>query len=297
MHTFTARVLVIALVAGLGSGCASTLSAKTPKFRERDLRPMNQDLAAWLDRLNAGPTVAVTPNRPLPVPVPHEAGGIVPREPSVNSLPASQNLTRLAESADAVKGSAHSSTPLSNAAPSPAASTSTATAIPTPTALVAAVAAGATSPLSAASASTAGGSHPLGASQSPASPTLTVELPTRTLAAASEPKSALAQGSVIVDPVASVATNPITIAPLAPPKPIWTAFNGTSLREAVEEWSKTANWTVVWDAGIDYPIVGSLKYEGTYIDAVRGIFLAHAGAEKPLRADVYTRQQLIHITE
>lgn len=99
-----------------------------------------------------------------------------------------------------------------------------------------------------------------------------------------------------VGPRAAV-SKPVT-APTAPLQPaVWAAKEGSSVRDTVEEWAKKANWTVVWDAGIDYPIVGGLRYAGGFLDAIRGIFLAHARAATPLRADVYTRQHLIHITE
>lgn len=291
MNTFTARLLVIALVAAFGSGCASSLSAKTPKFRDRDLRPMNQDLAAWLERLNAGPTVAGAP----------DARPTVARDPTVDPRRTTPALQRLPEARAVVS----TTLPPSNAVPSPAASTPTATASPPPPPVpVAAVAAVAlTSPdqaQSAASAPAATSPSP-GVSQPPASPTQIPDAPNIALAAEpGESKHSPALGSVVTS-AASVSVKSVAVAPLPPPlpppQPTWTAFNGTTLRGSVEEWSAKAEWTVVWDAGVDYPISGSLKYEGTYLDAIRGIFFAHAGAERPLRADLYTSQKLIHITE
>lgn len=90
---------------------------------------------------------------------------------------------------------------------------------------------------------------------------------------------------------------PVQVEPLPAPKPEWIAEHGTTLRAAVEEWSSKAGWTVIWDASIDYPIVGTLRYRGEYLDAVRGIFLAHAHAARPLQADAYVGQKLVHVTE
>ncbi|MBB3923918.1 toxin co-regulated pilus biosynthesis Q family protein [Xanthomonas arboricola] len=81
----------------------------------------------------------------------------------------------------------------------------------------------------------------------------------------------------------------------APSKKTWVAENGTSLRYSVTEWSKRAGWTVVWDAEVDYPIAGTLTYEGDFVDAVAGIFRAHSRSAIPLRVDIYPRQKLIHI--
>ncbi|MGZ1522218.1 toxin co-regulated pilus biosynthesis Q family protein [Xanthomonas citri] len=81
----------------------------------------------------------------------------------------------------------------------------------------------------------------------------------------------------------------------APAKKTWVAENGTSLRYSVSEWSKRAGWTVVWDAEVDYPIVGTLNYEGDFVEAVSSIFRAHSRSTIPLRVDIYPRQKLIHI--
>jgi len=274
MNTFAARVLVLALAAGLGSGCATAFAAKTPKFKERDLRPMNQDLAAWLDRLNAGPAHAEASAEPAPAAPTDkkEALAITPAAPVPPAMqPQQQGPTSLE---------------MSNAASSPTASTPTATASPTPSVSAVAVTAGASSVPPTAAPAPAATSHTPGGSQPPASPPAL---------AAAEPTAATAVGAVTTDSATTVVQAPLP--PPPPAKPVWTAANGESLREAIEDWSKKADWTVVWDASVDYPIVGTLRYEGDYLDAIRGIFLAHANAEKPLRADVYTRQHLIHITE
>ncbi|OHE80665.1 MAG: hypothetical protein A2X76_01340 [Lysobacterales bacterium GWF1_69_6] len=82
-----------------------------------------------------------------------------------------------------------------------------------------------------------------------------------------------------------------------PELPAWTALPGDSLRDAVQIWSQREGWQVEWDAQIDYDIVAALTYRGSYLDAIRGIFKAHAGAERPLLVDLYPNQKLIHVTE
>lgn len=141
--------------------------------------------------------------------------------------------------------------------------------------------------------------QPAPPTHSPAAPTIALaDAAADGVAAVGKPTHSTALGSVVT-PAASASASATSVAdaPLPPPQPSWTAGNGTTLRGSVEEWSAKAQWTVVWDAGVDYPITGSLKYEGTYLDAIRGIFLAHSKAERPLRADLYTSQKLIHITE
>lgn len=290
MHTLTARVLVLALVAMLGTGCATT--AKAPKYR--DLRPLNQDLVAWLDRLNAQPPATVTPQAPAQAPTVPLATAVPDKGPAVVLRPSP---------------SAPAETPaplLSRPVPSPtAASTSLATAAPSPTPVPAvAVAAGASSSPAGAAASPPLPTAPAAISPS-AAPATVAHSPTpgetqppapSTLVLAPPADPVPAAGATAIPP-AEAPKPSVVVTPLPPPKPVWVAGQGSTLRSAVEQWSGKADWTVIWDASIDYPIVGTLRYRGDYLDAVRQIFQAHAGAERPLRADAYTRQKLIHITE
>ncbi|WP_245336356.1 toxin co-regulated pilus biosynthesis Q family protein [Stenotrophomonas sp. PvP093] len=52
-----------------------------------------------------------------------------------------------------------------------------------------------------------------------------------------------------------------------------------------------------WDAEIDYQVPGTLSFEGDFLDAVRGLFKAYARAKRPLLVDAYPNQKIIHVTE
>ena len=93
-------------------------------------------------------------------------------------------------------------------------------------------------------------------------------------------------------------TPPAPRAPPPPPTPVWTADAGSTLRGTLTEWAKAAGWAEPrWDAQVDYPIAGTMRFEGEFLDAVREIFAAHSSTQRPLQADVYVRQNLIHVTE
>lgn len=89
----------------------------------------------------------------------------------------------------------------------------------------------------------------------------------------------------------------VPMKPAPPVIPTWRAAQGTTLRDAIESWAKTASWTVRWEAeGINYPIAASLQYQGTYVSAASSAISAFAHAEKPLWICLYTRQQLTRVT-
>jgi type IV pili sensor histidine kinase/response regulator len=78
----------------------------------------------------------------------------------------------------------------------------------------------------------------------------------------------------------------------------WTASEGMTLREAVAAWAKQANWSVQWVAeDVDYPILGTLSYIGSFENAVTGIFQAHQKVERPLKVRGNSQQRVIIVTE
>lgn len=79
-------------------------------------------------------------------------------------------------------------------------------------------------------------------------------------------------------------------------KTVWTARAGSTLRESIQAWSTQAGWQLVWGADFDYPIVASLSFEGTFTDALIGMFRSYEQAEKPLLVDVHQPQRVIYVT-
>ena len=78
--------------------------------------------------------------------------------------------------------------------------------------------------------------------------------------------------------------------------PVWLAKTGATLRESVSEWGDKAGWQVVWSADYDYPILAQLTFEGSFIDAIVGVFRSYEKAERPLLVDVHESQKLIVIS-
>ncbi len=248
--------LGLAVLLGLGlTGCAAR-TAKAPSYDDRELRPLNQDLAAWLARLNVQPPVAAEPAIAVGAPVSSQAIAQVTRaEPS----PPTEALTNLNAPSPKLANGVNDLTPQASQflqAAAPVAPATRATAMP---------------PVAVAAVTSSPDSPPPPASPLP--PPLTLTATATTIEA---PKPAAAP---------------------EPELPTWTALPGDSLRDAVQIWSQREGWQVEWDAQIDYDIVAALTYRGTYLEAIRGIFKAHAGAERPLLVDLYPTQKLIYVTE
>ncbi|MDH0341967.1 toxin co-regulated pilus biosynthesis Q family protein [Chromobacterium haemolyticum] len=85
---------------------------------------------------------------------------------------------------------------------------------------------------------------------------------------------------------------------LTPPKVYWVAKAGSSLRESITKWAEKAGWDVRWvPDDLDYQIIGNLTYEGSFENAITGIFRAYEKAERPMLVDGNPKQKLLVITE
>lgn len=94
--------------------------------------------------------------------------------------------------------------------------------------------------------------------------------------------------------VATAAAKP----PIAPPKPVWIAKAGETVRSTVEEWSRKAGWTVVWPMlDLDYRIVAPLSFDGSIVDATGKLTRLYESAERPLAVDIRVPQKVIVYSE
>lgn len=84
--------------------------------------------------------------------------------------------------------------------------------------------------------------------------------------------------------------------PVVPKVPTWVAATGTTLRQALTAWCKTAGWQLRWSADFDYPVTARLTFRGKFVDAVTQAFDTYKDARKPLYADVYPGQKLIVVS-
>lgn len=89
---------------------------------------------------------------------------------------------------------------------------------------------------------------------------------------------------------------PPKVAP--PPKPVWTATVGQSLRAVIKSWSDRANYTLDWRADtLDYPIDAPLRFEGTYEEAVSSIFELYEQADRSFKVDGRPPQHRLTVSE
>lgn len=100
--------------------------------------------------------------------------------------------------------------------------------------------------------------------------------------------------------IASMASESSTIIPVVNKKmmpilPIWSATQGQTLREVIENWAQQAGYQLVWDANYDYPIRAKLQFNLPFIDAIQRLFNAYLFADRPFLVDVYQHQKLVYV--
>ncbi|EJZ60942.1 PilL (plasmid) [Pseudomonas fluorescens R124] len=97
-------------------------------------------------------------------------------------------------------------------------------------------------------------------------------------------------------PVIAPVAKPIKPTPI--PKPVWEAKPGDSLRGVIKSWSQRANYEVAWEAeDLDYPIDAPLRFEGTYEEAVAGIFQLYEKADRSFVVDGRRAQHRLNVSE
>lgn len=278
--------LGLALLLGLGlAGCA-TRTAKAPSYDDRELRPLNQDLAAWLARLNVQPPVAAEPAVAVSAPVSQDVAPVTREEPSPQ-LHAQTNLNAPSLTpANGVNDSEAQASQILSAPAAPAALSGATAVPPAPDATSAPVLTDPAAAPTIAPEAVPATAIPLVSTPSPASASVAETPLAKEMEVASD-ESPSAE-PLIEDPAKT---------PPAPELPVWTALPGESLRDAIQIWSQREGWQVEWDAQVDYDIAAVLTYRGSYLDAIRGIFKAHASADRRLLVDLYPTQKLIHVTE
>lgn len=94
--------------------------------------------------------------------------------------------------------------------------------------------------------------------------------------------------------IASVTPRPVA----PPPKPVWTAKVGGTVRSTMDEWAKKEGWTLVWPmADLDYRIAAPLSFDGSLVDATSKLTRLYETAERPLAVDIHPSQKLIVFSE
>ena len=114
------------------------------------------------------------------------------------------------------------------------------------------------------------------------------------------PASPVAQRPATSLPGKPVSNPPATSAlPLrAPLKPVWEARVGSTLRESVEAWARSADYRVIWECDdLDYAIEAPLRFSGSFAEAVTEIFPLWDNARRSFLVDGNPDQRIVHVSE
>lgn len=94
-----------------------------------------------------------------------------------------------------------------------------------------------------------------------------------------------------------------------PPKPVWSARRGSTLRQSLESWATKANcdapdariagqtnWTLAWaPADVDYRIAAPLTFDGSISEAAQSLIRLYANADVRLGLRVHPNQCVLHV--
>jgi hypothetical protein len=99
--------------------------------------------------------------------------------------------------------------------------------------------------------------------------------------------------------VGSAAAAPAAAAPRAAvkgPAPRWSLNESDkTLKAALERWSQTAGWRLLWELGVDYRIGAAATVDGSFEDAVSTVMHNLNQAEVPPKAIFYRGNQVVRI--
>ncbi len=88
----------------------------------------------------------------------------------------------------------------------------------------------------------------------------------------------------------------LTEAPSSLQQP-WVITRGQMLRIQMEAWATAAGYSLVWNASNDYEMKSSATFNGSFIDAVKGLFTALQANGLALRVTIYQGNNVIEISE
>jgi hypothetical protein len=84
---------------------------------------------------------------------------------------------------------------------------------------------------------------------------------------------------------------PLVMAPSSSPATVngpWTAEHGGTLRKALEDWCHRAHVDLDWLAEYDYPLQASVRFDGTFEEAVRDLLIGFEGAHPQPVAELHS---------
>ncbi|WP_043005150.1 TcpQ domain-containing protein [Comamonas testosteroni] len=118
----------------------------------------------------------------------------------------------------------------------------------------------------------------------PAAPTLTLPIGN------SQPAAAAA-------PIAGVTSAVTTVGVQSVQKKWIVNAADSSARKTLDQWSKEANWDLVWNASNDVVIEANAEFSGDFPTAVTKLLDAISGADVKLVGAIYTDNNVLVVTE
>lgn len=98
--------------------------------------------------------------------------------------------------------------------------------------------------------------------------------------------------------IADAPMNDVEMVPAvsAPAEQVWNAESGTMLRGVLQGWATNAGWAIAWQSDLDYPLMASAAFVGSFEDAARALINAFAMADPPVMATLYRGNNVIVVT-
>lgn len=82
----------------------------------------------------------------------------------------------------------------------------------------------------------------------------------------------------------------------APSEQVWNAESGKTLRAVLQNWATEAGWAIAWESDLDYPLMASAAFVGSFEDASRALINAFAMADPPVMATLYRGNNVIVVS-
>ncbi len=69
------------------------------------------------------------------------------------------------------------------------------------------------------------------------------------------------------------------------------------LKQQLQEWANTANYTLIWKAEHDYDMAAHAQFDGEFVEAVRKLFMRMHQNGNPLKVTIYQNNRVIEVVE
>lgn len=105
------------------------------------------------------------------------------------------------------------------------------------------------------------------------------------------------QPSAATSPITGVTSTSASVAVQSVQKKWIVNASDSSARKTLDQWSKDANWDLVWNASNDVVIEANAEFTGDFPTAVTKLLDAISGADVKLVGAIYTDNNVLVVTE